>query len=117
MNAPPVHLQRVELRGDACIEDTLEHILRNAVAVIEDEEGANTLLFRSGYIDLCRMSIAGIAKHLDNDVLDMLDVVLCLTSLGLGNAKAHEALAKVLFHPKGTFACHGGDERDELLLP
>ena len=48
-----------------------------------------------------RTGVAGVAQHLDDDVLDAADVVLCLATLGLGDAQAHEAPAEVLLDAKG----------------
>ena len=54
--------------------------------------------------------ITGIAKHLDDDVLNMLDIVLRLATLRFGNPQAHEAITEILLNTKIALSRHGGDK-------
>lgn len=115
VNTPPVHFHGLKLGGHACIEDALAHVIGNAGAIVEEEEGADTLLFHSGDVDGFGAGIAGVAKHLDDNVLDVLDIVLGLTTLGLGNPKLDEAVTQVLLNPEVSLPRHRGDKRDEVI--
>ena len=105
----------LELGCNARIEDTITHILRHTGSVIEEKEGANTLLLTRGEVDIASTRVACVSQHFDNDVLDMLDIVFGLTALCLGNAQANEAVAEVLLDAKVSLAGHGGDERNEVV--
>ena len=110
MNTPTVHFHALELGGNTGIEDTLLHILRHTRTVIQEEEGANTLLLGRGEIDLVGTSIASITEHFDDDILDMLNVVFGLTALGLRNAEADIPLAKVFLDAKVALPRHRRDK-------
>ena len=110
MYAPTVHLHALELRRDAGIEDTLLHIQRNTRTIVQEDERADAILFGRGEIDLVGAGITSITQHLDNNVLDMLNVVLCLAPLGLRNAEADIPLAKVLLDAKVALPRHRRDK-------
>ena len=110
VNTPTVHFHALELGSDTGIEDTLLHILRHTRTVIQEEEGANTLLLGRGKIDLIGSGIASIAQHLDDNVLYMLNVMLGLTALGLRNAEADIPLAKVFLDAKVALPRHRRDK-------
>lgn len=110
MNTPTVHFHALELGSDTSIEDTLLHILRHTRTVIQEEEGANTLLLGRGKIDLIGSGIASITQHLDDNVLYMLNVMLGLTALGLRNAEADIPLAKVFVDAKVALPRHRRDK-------
>ncbi len=76
------------------------HILRNTRAVIQKDKRADAIFLGRGEIDLVGAGIASITEHFDDDILDMLNVVLCLAPLGLRNAEADIPLAKVLLDAK-----------------
>lgn len=78
VNAPTIHLHTLELGGNAGIEDALLHILRHARAVIQKDERTNAIFLGRGEIDLVGAGITSVAQHFDDNILDMLDVVLCL---------------------------------------
>ena len=110
MDTPAIHFHALELGGDTGIEDALLHFLRHARTVIQEEEGANTLLLGRGKIDLIGAGIASITQHLDDNVLDMLNVMLSLTALGLRNTEADIPLAKVLLDAKVALPRHRRDK-------
>ena len=110
VNTPTVHFHALKLGGDTGIENTLLHVLRHTRTVIQEEEGANTLLLGRGEIDLIGSSIASITQHLDDNVLYMLNVMLGLTALGLRNAEADIPLAKVFLDAKVALPRHRRDK-------
>ena len=110
VDSPSVHLHGLQFGGDARIENALAHLLGHTGAVIDEEEGANTLLLARRDVYRTGARIAGISQHLDDDVLDLLDIVLGLTSLGLGHAQADEPVAQVLLDAEIPLPRHGGDE-------
>ena len=83
MDTPFVHTHAFELGCDARIKDAITHILWNSRSVIEEKEGANTLLLTRGEVDIASTCVACISQHFDDDVLDMLDIVFGLTALSL----------------------------------
>ena len=93
VNAPLVHLHGLELGGDAGVEYALPHAHRDTGTVVKEEESANTLLFRCCDIDPIGSSVTSVSEHLDNDILDTLNVVLSLTALSFGNSKLYVAVA------------------------
>ena len=95
MHTPSIHLHGLKFRGDASVKNTLVKIGRHAGAVIEEKEGANTLLLLRSDIDFIRTRITGVAQHLNDDIFDVLDIMLCLTSFSLSDAKAHETISEV----------------------
>ena len=95
MNTPSIHLHGLKFRGDASIENALVKIRRHTRAVIEEKEGANTLLLLRSDIDFIRTRITGVAQHLNDDIFDVLDIMLGLASLSLGDAKAYESISEV----------------------
>ena len=95
MNTPSIHLHGLKFRGDASVKNTLVKIGGHTGAVIEEKEGANTLLLLRSDINFIRTRITGVAQHLNNDIFDVLDIMLCLASLSLSDAKAHETISEV----------------------
>ena len=110
MNAPAIHLHALELGGNAGIEDALLHILRHARPVIQKDERTDAIFLGRGEIDLVGAGITSVAQHFDDNILDMLDVVLCLAPLGLRNAEADIPLAKVLLDAKVALPRHRRDK-------
>ena len=110
VNAPAIHLHALELGGNAGIEDALLHILRHARPVIQKDERTDAIFLGRGEIDLVGAGITSVAQHFDDNILDMLDVVLCLAPLGLRNAEADIPLAKVLLDAKVALPRHRRDK-------
>ena len=115
MHAPAVHVDALELGGDARLEDAVLHVLRDAGAVVDHDEGPQVSLARGGHVDVPGAGVPCVAEHFDDDVLDAANVVLGLSPLGLGHTKANVPLAEVLLDAKGTLASHGGDEAKEVV--
>ena len=110
VNAPTVHLHALELGGNAGIEDSLLHILRNARTVIQKDKRADAIFLGRGEIDLVGAGISSIAEHFYDDILDILNVVFCLAPLSLRNAEADIPLAKVLLDAKVALPRHRRDK-------
>ena len=89
-------MDRVELGGDTCVKDALAHGVGDTRAVVDHDKRASVALSGRGDKDAMGPGVPGVAQHLDDDVLNAADVVLCLAPLGLANAKADEAVAQRL---------------------
>ena len=81
MHTPLIHFHGFKFRGDARIEDALPHVLRDTGPIVKKKQRPNAVLFSCGEKNAARARVASVAQHFDNDVLDMLDVVLCLATL------------------------------------
>ena len=114
MDAPAIHVHRLELGGDAGIEDTLLHVCGNPRAIVQDGDDPSIALPRRGDEDAPGAGVAGVAQHLDDGILDALDVVLGLAPLRFRHAEADKALAQVLLDPERALAPHGSDEVGEV---
>ena len=86
------------------------HILRNTRAVIQKNKRTDAIFLGRSEKDLVGAGIASITEHFDDDILDMLNVVLCLAPLGLRNAEADIPLAKVLLDAKVALPRHRRDK-------
>ena len=116
MHAPRVHDHRFELRGHTRFEDAVVHRGRHAHAVIHDDEGARVGFAAGGDEDPLGVSVSGVAQQLDDDVFNGTDVVLRLSSLGLGDIEAYETVAEVLLDLDEGVAGDGGDEVHEVVV-
>ena len=110
MDAPLVHMRRIELGGDARLEDALVHLGRDAVAVVDDRDAAAIPLARYCHEDRTRMGVAGVAERLDDDIFGRADVVRGLAPLGLLAAQAHESVAEVVLNAKRRDTARRFDE-------
>ena len=116
VDAPGVHVDRVELAGDAGLEDALPHGARDAAAIVDDAQAALRAFTRRGDENGFGSRIAGVAQHLDDHVLGAANIVLGLTSLGLGAAKTNEAISEVVLDSEMAFAGDLFDELFEIVL-
>jgi hypothetical protein len=95
---PVVHDHRVKLGGNARLEDSLLEVCGDTTAVVNDREGATVIISRGGNENPARIGITGIAQHLDDDVLDTLDIMLCLTTLSLRTPQAYKSIAEAFLN-------------------
>ena len=110
VNTPTVHLHALKLGSNAGIEDALLHILRHTRAVIQKDERTDTIFLGRSEIDLVGAGITSVAQHFDDNILDMLNVVLCLAPFSFRNAEADIPLAKVLLDAKVALPRHRRDK-------
>ena len=92
MDSPFVHVDSVELRGDARFEDLLMQGEWNAVSIVEHRELASVPVASYRKENGAGMGVSCVAKQLDNDVLGRSNVVGSLASLRFGRAKTNEAI-------------------------
>lgn len=86
MHTPAIHVHRLKLARDARLKDFLGYGGGDTVAVIDDKKAAKAALARACNKNMGRMGVAGIANHLADRILNILDVVLGLTALSLRDA-------------------------------
>jgi len=116
VDAPSIHHHRLKLGGHAGLEDALLHALRNADPVIDHGEQTRVPIACRGDEDPLGMSVACIAQHLDDDILEGTDVVLCLPTLSLRDPQANKPIAKVLLDFEVGLAGDGRYEIDECVI-
>ena len=60
------------------------------------------------------MGIACVAEHFYDGILDAANILLRLTSFGLGNLESDEAVSEVALHPKKRFRSDALDKRRQI---
>ena len=83
VHTPAVHVHGLKLACDARVEDLLGNGGRHAVAIVDDNKVAAGTVAGAGHKHMMGMSVARVAHHLADGVLDVLDVLFCLATLGL----------------------------------
>ena len=114
MDTPVIHVDRVELRGDACLKDALVHLCGHSRTVIEDDKRPSVTLSGGGDVDVPGAGVSSVSEKLDERIFYASNVVGRLTTLGLRDSKPNKAIAKTLLNTKGFVSPHGGDKAHKV---